>query len=113
MTQTTRTETTPTRTEAPPAAHRTRAFDIRTIIAVLIGFYGVVLVLMGLFGTSASDLTRAGGMNINLFAGAGMIVVAAAFLLWARARPVVVSDEEDDLVAPEARDDARPVSSAR
>ena len=69
------------------------AFDIRTIIAMLIGLYGVVLVLAGLFGTTDADLERAGGMNINLTAGIGMAVVAALFVVWARLRPVVVPDE--------------------
>ena len=69
------------------------AFDIRTIIALLIGLYGVVLTLTGVFATSDQDLRDAGGMNINLNAGIGMVVVAALFVLWARARPVVVPDE--------------------
>jgi hypothetical protein len=78
--------------------HRAGAFDIRTFIAMLIGLYGVVLVLTGLLGTSDADLARAGGLNINLWAGLGMVVVAAAFLVWARMRPVVVpaDDPEED-----------------
>ena len=100
MTQTTTTTT--TRTEESGTTKRPRryagAFDIRTIIALLIGTYGVVLVLAGLLGTSDQDLSRAGGMNINLDAGIGMVVVAALFLLWARLRPVAVPDEveQDD-----------------
>ena len=80
------------------------AFDIRTIIAMLIGLYGVVLVLAGLFGTTDADLERAGGMNINLNAGIGMAVVAALFVVWARLRPVVVPDEvqPEDVDAGEA-----------
>ncbi len=66
------------------------AFDIRNFIALLIGAYGVVLVVMGLVGTTDTDLRRAGGLNVNLWAGLGMVVVAAAFLTWARLRPVVV-----------------------
>jgi hypothetical protein len=78
--------------------HRAGAFDIRTIIAMLIGIYGAVLVLTGLIATSADDLRRAGGMNVNLGAGIGMMVVAALFVVWARLRPVVVPDEveQDD-----------------
>lgn len=71
--------------------HTAGAFDIRSIIAALIGGYGVVLVVMGLVSTSDSDLDRSGGMNINLLAGIGMIVFAAVFLLWVRLRPLVVS----------------------
>lgn len=72
------------------------AFDIRNFIALLIGIYAAVLVLMGIFGTSAEDLERAGGLNINLWAGVGMAVVAAAFAAWARMRPVVVPAEADE-----------------
>lgn len=72
------------------------AFDVRNFIAMLIGIYAVVLVLMGLFGTSGEDLERAGGLNINLWAGAGMAVVAAAFTAWARLRPVVVPAEAEE-----------------
>ncbi len=74
------------------APHRAGAFDIRTFIASLIGIYGLVLVVSGLLHTSAADLKKSDGLNINLIAGIGMVVVAAAFLLWARLRPVVVPD---------------------
>lgn len=94
MTDTTQTQAATTTEEAVEQGHRARVFDIRTFIALLIGLYGVVLVFTGLFGTSDSDLTRAGGLNINLVAGMGMVAVAAAFLLWARLRPVVVPEPE-------------------
>jgi hypothetical protein len=76
-------------TEAP---HRAGAFDIRTFIALLIGVYGLVLVVAGLVGTSETELDRADGLNINLIAGIGMVVVAVAFVAWARMRPVVVPE---------------------
>jgi hypothetical protein len=77
---------------ADRAPHRAGAFDIRTFIASLIGVYGVVLVVVGLVATSAADLEKSDGLNINLLAGIGMVVVAAAFLVWARMRPVVVPE---------------------
>ena len=101
MTDTT-TDKAPTTASAAPRSggkrHYAGAFDIRTIIAMLIGLYGVVLVLAGLLGTSDQDLRDAGGMNINLDAGIGMLVVAALFVAWARLRPVRVPDEveQDD-----------------
>ena len=85
-----KTATATTTTEAP---HRAGAFDIRTFIALLIGVYGVVLVLAGLVGTSETELDKADGLNINLLAGVGMVVVAAAFVAWARLRPVVVPED--------------------
>lgn len=67
-----------------------RAFDVRTFIAMLIGLYGVVLVVTGLVATSAEDLDKAGGVNINLWAGIGMVALAAVFQAWAMLRPIVV-----------------------
>jgi hypothetical protein len=70
--------------------HAAGAFDIRTIIAGLIGFYGVVLVIMGLVDNGAAQQKKTGDVNANLWAGIVMLVVALAFLLWTRLRPVVV-----------------------
>ena len=73
-----------------PRAHRAGAFDVRNVIAALVGFYGVVLVLMGLFSTSADDRAKTGDFNANLWVGIALLVFAAAFALWSRLRPVVV-----------------------
>ena len=72
------------------------AFDIRLIIAMLIGLYGVVLVITGLVATSDADLDKADGVNINLWAGLGMAAVAALFAVWARLRPIVVEEPHED-----------------
>jgi membrane-bound ClpP family serine protease len=69
-------------------------FDIRFIIAGLIGVYGVILVLLGIFNASDEELARGDGLNINLWAGLGMIVVSIAFGVWAKVRPVVVPVED-------------------
>ncbi len=69
------------------------AFDIRYVIAGLIGVYGVILVVYGLFATEDAELARADGFNVNLWCGIGMVVVAAAFAAWARLRPVVITQE--------------------
>jgi len=74
--------------------HSAGAFDVRRIIAALIGGYGVVLILMGIFSTSDTDLARAGGLNVNLYAGIGMAVFAGSFLLWVRMRPLVVPNSQ-------------------
>ena len=70
--------------------HTAGAYDVRTFIAGLIGFYGIVLVLMGLFSDSADDRAKTGDVNANLWAGLVMVVVAIAFAVWTRLRPVVV-----------------------
>jgi len=82
-----------TESRTPETPHRAGAFDIRVFIASLIGFYGVVLVIVGLFATDDPELSKADGLNINLIAGAAMVVFSVAFLVWARLRPVVVPPE--------------------
>ena len=69
--------------------HRAGAFDIRVFIASLIGIYGIVLVIAGLVQGN-DQLIKTRGVNINLWAGIGMLIFSAAFLTWAKLRPVVV-----------------------
>jgi hypothetical protein len=80
------------------------AFDIRSFIAALIGIYGIVLVIMGLIGPSAGQRAKASGININLWAGIGMVVVAALFQAWAMWRPVVVPVHPDETDEPATSD---------
>lgn len=75
----------------PRNQHTAGAYDIRNIIGGLIGVYGVILLIMGIFGDK--ELDKTGGVNANLWAGIIMVVFAVAFLLWAWLRPVVVPDE--------------------
>jgi glucose uptake protein GlcU len=82
-------------TESQPRARKAGAFDIRLIIALLIGVYGVILTVMGIGFTSDEDIAKAAGVNINLWAGLGMLVVAALFVIWAVARPLVVPVETE------------------
>lgn len=72
------------------------AFDVRNVIAGLIGFYGVVLVVVGLVDRSEEALAKAGGVNANLWTGLAMVVVAAAFAVWTWLRPIVVEEPQDD-----------------
>ena len=87
-----------------PRAHQAGAFDVRNVIAALVGFYGVVLVLMGLFSDSPDDRAKTGDFNANLWVGIAMIVFAVVFALWSRLRPVVVDPGADI-----AGDEDRPV----
>jgi hypothetical protein len=83
----------------PTERRRAGLFDIRVIIAGLLGIYGVILVLTGLLGTD-NDVDNA--TNINLLGGGMMIVVALGFFLWARLRPIVVPAEVADDAGPAA-----------
>jgi hypothetical protein len=77
-------------------------FDIRLIVALLMGVYGVVLTILGLGFTTDEEIARSAGVNINLWAGLGMVLVAALFLAWARLRPLKVPPPDDDAPAPPA-----------
>ena len=71
--------------------HTAGALDIRNIIGGLLAVYGVILILMGLFGDKQLDKT--GDVNANLWAGLAMAVVGSGFVLWARLRPIVVPED--------------------
>jgi drug/metabolite transporter (DMT)-like permease len=66
-------------------------FDIRNVIGALLAVYGVVLVLMGLFGDK--ELDKTGDINANLWSGLVLLVVGLVFLAWAWMRPVEVDEE--------------------
>lgn len=66
-------------------------FDIRNVIGALLGVYGVILLLMGLFGNK--EYAKTGDVNANLWGGLVLLVVGIVFLAWAGLRPVVVDEE--------------------
>lgn len=71
-------------------AKRATAFDVRIVIGLLLGIYGVVLVVTGLVVTTEAELAKSDGVNINLWAGIGLVIAALVFLAWARLRPLLV-----------------------
>jgi hypothetical protein len=75
---------------APERRHSAGLLDIRNIIGALLGVYGVILLLMGLFGDTEGEKT--GDVNANLWAGIVLLVVGAVFITWARLRPVRVPE---------------------
>lgn len=72
-----------------PRSAAASLFDLRTVIAVLFGVYGVILTLLGLFGGSPEELAKSGGVDLNLWTGVGMLVVAGIFVTWQRLRPSI------------------------
>jgi hypothetical protein len=88
--------------ETSGSAHKAGVFDIRNIIGALMGVYGVILALAGLFGEHAPEKT--GGVNANLWTGIALILVSAFFIIWARLRPIVVPEQveapDDDPTRP-------------
>ena len=78
------------RVPAEARKHTAGAYDVRTVIAGLIGLYGIVLTIMGLFADNAEDRAKTGDWNANLWSGIVMIIVAVVFAVWLVLRPVVV-----------------------
>ncbi|GGU25381.1 hypothetical protein [Nocardioides albus] len=62
-------------------------FDIRNVIGALLSIYGVILLLMGLFGDP--EVEKTGGPNANLWAGIVLLAIGAIFIAWGVLRPVV------------------------
>ncbi|HUI30812.1 MAG TPA: hypothetical protein VLX91_11385 [Candidatus Acidoferrales bacterium] len=60
--------------------NRRHFFDLKIPLGYLLGFYGILLLLYGIFGPA--DIYRKSlYLNINLFWGILMIIVSGAFLL--------------------------------
>lgn len=73
-------------------------FDLRTVIGGLFLVYGLVCTIWGITSFTDADSRRTGGVNLNLWAGLGMLAVGAFFVAWSVRRPVlpVAKDTTDD-----------------
>ena len=89
--------------ENAPKSTTATLFDLRTVIAVLFGVYGIVLTIRGLVGYDDVDEAKA-GTNLNLETGIAMLVLAAVFVVWLRLRPTHIPDAAE----PAEQDDDRP-----
>jgi hypothetical protein len=97
---------------AQPSASKSAAaklFDLRVMIGGLFTFYGVVLILAGIFA-SAAEIQKASGININLWMGIGMLIVGLLFLLWWRLQPLPHPVDPAHDVEPGARPTTETVS---
>jgi len=63
-----------------------KLFDLRYLIGGLFTVYGLMLTIAGFF-TSDADITKAAGININLWLGIFMLLIGIFFLIWARLSP--------------------------
>jgi xanthine/uracil/vitamin C permease (AzgA family) len=82
--------------ETPRRTHRAGAFDIRLVIALLLGVYGLVLIVLGLGFTTDEEIDKSAGVNINLWAGLAMLIAAVLFALWTWLRPLRVPEDGGD-----------------
>jgi hypothetical protein len=62
-------------------------FDLRRIIGGVFVAYGLLLTILGLFD-SQEEIDKAAGVNINLWAGLGMLVFGILMISWALLRPL-------------------------
>ena len=68
-------------------------FDIRRLIGGVFVVYGLILTALGIFGSSEVK-NKAAGLNIDLWAGLGMLVFAGLMIAWALLRPVMPDPPE-------------------
>jgi hypothetical protein len=80
--------------EKAQAARAANRFDIRRLIGGPFCLYGLILVLLGAFG-SHTIKHKAAGINIDLWTGLGMLAFGALMIFWALSRPVMPDPPED------------------
>ena len=81
--------------DAHRAARAARLFDVRRLIGGLFVVYGVILVVLGL-GESDASIDKSAGINVNLYAGLGMLVLGLLFVAWALLRPLGPEEESEE-----------------
>ena len=60
---------------------------------MLFAIYGVIVLLVGLLSSSDDYKQKTGDINVNLWMGIAMLVVAGLFGLWTWLRPIVIPPE--------------------
>lgn len=89
--------------DEPVSTTASSLFDLRNVIALLFGVYGVVLTINGIVsGNDPANLAKTGGSNLNLETGIAMLVIGALFVLWVVLRPLRLPNPEE-MAAPEDR----------
>ena len=88
-----------TGTEVPQSA-AAKLFDLRVLIGGLFTVYGIMLTVAGFF-TSSKEVAKASNININLWMGLGMLVIAVFFLTWWRLRPLQRDEPQPDQPQPD------------
>ena len=86
--------------------HSAGAFDIRNVIAALLGIYGIVLLLCAAFlDPGVNPETGAAKSSAdNLWTGVALIVAALVLFAWSKLNPVIVDEE---IIAEDAVTNAR------
>jgi len=103
-------ESQPTSSRAAQAAN---LFDLRRIIGGVFAILGLLLTILGLTESQA-EIDKAAGVNINLWAGLGMLAFALFMIAWALLRPLgdeIVEGEGPGEAAPPVGIDAAALAS--
>src|ERR1700755_1425882 len=80
-------------TSSDRAEQAANLFDLRRIIGGLFTVWGVLLIILGATDSPA-EANQAAGVNINPWAGVGMLVFGVGFLIWAFTRPLGAALQE-------------------
>jgi hypothetical protein len=75
------------------AARVANRFDVRRLIGGLFCLYGVILLVLGVFGSHAVK-NKAAGINVDLWTGLGMLIFGGLMIFWALSRPVMPEPPE-------------------
>lgn len=79
----------------PEPQEATGAFDIRNVIAALLGFYGLVLIICSFALDPGVNVDTGAPKDAadNLWVGIALAVSAVLFFVWARLRPIAFDPE--------------------
>ncbi|MFT3944952.1 MAG: hypothetical protein QM705_14170 [Ancrocorticia sp.] len=66
--------------------------DLRTWIAAMFATFGTMLAVYGAFFATPEDIAKGAGINLNLWTGVGLLVVALLFAIWLLAKPSAVDE---------------------
>jgi hypothetical protein len=94
-------------------AQAANLFDLRRIIGGVFVLYGVLLTVLGLLD-SQEEIDKAAGVNINLWAGLGMLAFGLLMITWALTRPLseeLAEGEDPASAAPPVGVDAAALAS--
>ena len=69
--------------------------DIRAVITGALGLIGLYLVVCSVLFNSAEEMSKTGGINANLWAGLGLLAIAAGMGLWWWIKPNPSGDEQE------------------
>ena len=69
--------------------------DIRAVITGALGLIGLYLVVCSALFNSADEMSKTGGINANLWAGLGLLAIAAGMGLWWWIKPTPSGSEQE------------------